>query len=60
MILREQPRENPNDPTSSLPDLSFSHLTVYYQTPQAGEVKLPHKAALLYSPANIQNQPHLT
>ena len=40
--------------------LSFSYLTVYYQTPQAGEVRLPHKAALLYSPANIQNQPHLT
>ena len=40
--------------------IDFLRLTVYYQTPQAREVRLPHKAALLYSPANIQNQPHLT
>ena len=40
--------------------IGFSYLTVYYKTPQAREVRLPHKAALLYSPANIQNQTHLT
>ena len=46
---------------SKFPTWLVSHyLTVYYQTPQAREVRLPHKAALLYSPANIQNQPHLT
>ena len=36
--------------------IESSYKTVYYQTSQAGE-ELPHKAALLYSPANIWTQP---